>query len=279
MFDQKYIAAVIQLDTNTDYEHNLKAAADFIAEAHARGAKLVTLPENWTYQGDDYLDYAEEMPGGRLATMLSELSTKYNMWIHSGSSSQKNPDPSDHRPYNTSMLFNPKGELVAKYSKVHMFDVDIVGGGSFRESEHKCPGKEIVVYDTNDIGKLGLAICYDLRFPEQFRLMAMEGADVFFNPASFVLMSGKDHWEVLLRARAIENSCYLLAADQCGVKYDGPTYGRSLIIDPWGTVIAKAPDYPCVITGEIDPAFRMKVKKQVITLENRREEVYSLTKV
>ena len=134
MFDQKYIAAVIQLDTNTDYEHNLKAAADFIAEAHARGAKLVTLPENWTYQGDDYLDYAEEMPGGRLATMLSELSTKYNMWIHSGSSSQKNPDPNDHRPYNTSMLFNPKGELVAKYSKVHMFDVDIVGGGSFRES-------------------------------------------------------------------------------------------------------------------------------------------------
>ena len=91
--------------------------------------------------------------------------------------------------------------------------------------------------------------------------MALEGADVFFNPASFVLMSGKDHWEVLLRARAIENSCYLLAADQCGVKYDGPTYGRSLIIDPWGTVIAKAPDYPCVITGEIDPAFRMKVKK------------------
>ena len=154
-----------------------------------------------------------------------------------------------------------------------------MGGGSFRESEHKCPGKEIVVYDTNDIGKLGLAICYDLRFPEQFRLMAMEGADVFFNPASFVLMSGKDHWEVLLRARAIENSCYLLAADQCGVKYDGPTYGRSLIIDPWGTVIAKAPDYPCVITGEIDPAFRMKVKKQVITLENRREDVYSLTKV
>ncbi|MBQ3201784.1 MAG: carbon-nitrogen hydrolase family protein [Clostridia bacterium] len=279
MFDKKYIAACIQLDTNDNYEHNLKCAAELIGEAAGRGAKLITMPENWTYQGHDYRDYAEDMPGGRTCTMLSELAKKYNMWIHSGSSSQKNPNPEDPRPLNTSMLINPNGELVAKYTKVHMFDVDIIGGGSFRESESKCPGNEIVVYDTKEVGKLGLAICYDLRFPEQFRLMAMEGADVFFNPASFVLMSGKDHWEVLLRARAIENSCYLMAADQCGVKYDGPTYGRSIIIDPWGNVIAKAPDYPCVITAEIDPNYRMKVKKQVITLENRREDVYNLSKV
>jgi predicted amidohydrolase len=276
---EKYIAAVIQLDTTTCYEDNLKAAVDFIGEAHARGAKLVTLPENWTYQGDDYLDYAEEMPGGRLGTTLSGMAKKYGMWIHSGSYSEKNPNPADHRPYNASMLFSPKGELVAKYRKVHVFDVDIEGAGAFRESDHKCPGDEIVVYDTKEVGKLGLAICYDLRFPEQFRLMAMEGADVFFNPASFLLMTGKDHWEVILRARAIENSCYLLAGDQCGVKYDGPTYGRSLIIDPWGNVIAKASDKPCVITAEIDPAYRMKVKRQVITLENRREDVYKLTKV
>ena len=106
---EKYIAAVIQLDTTTCYEDNLKAAADFIGEAHARRAKLVTLPENWTYQGNDYLDYAEEMPGGRLATMLSQLSAKYGMWIHSGSSSEKNENPSDPRPHNTSMFFNPKG--------------------------------------------------------------------------------------------------------------------------------------------------------------------------
>lgn len=277
MFD-KYIAAIVQLDTQGNYEDNLKAAAGFIGEAASRGAKLVTLPENWTYQGHDYRDYAEDMPGGRLATMLGDLAKKYNMWIHSGSSSEKNKNPNDPRPYNTSMLFSPKGELVAKYSKIHVFDVDVEGAGSFRESDSKCPGSDIVVYDTNEIGKLGLAICYDLRFPELFRLMALEGADLCFNPSSFLLMTGKDHWETLLRARAIENSCYIMGADQCGVKYDGPTYGRSIIIDPWGNVIAKAPDYPCVITAEIDHSYRMRVKKQVITLENRREDVYSLTK-
>ena len=163
---EKYIAAVIQLDTTTCYEDNLKAAADFIGEAHARRAKLVTLPENWTYQGNDYLDYAEEMPGGRLATMLGQLSAKYGMWIHSGSSSEKNENPSDPRPHNTSMLFNPKGELVAKYRKVHASDMDVAGAHAYRESDHKCPGKEIVVYDTKEVGKLGLSICYDLRFPE-----------------------------------------------------------------------------------------------------------------
>lgn len=278
MFEKKYVAAVIQLDTNEHYEENLKAAADFIGEASARQAKLVTLPENWTYQGNDYRDYAEEMPGGRLATMLSELAVKYNMWIHSGSSSEKNENSADPRPHNTSMLFNPKGELVAKYRKIHASDMDVAGAHAYRESDHKCPGKDIVVYDTKEIGKLGLSICYDLRFPELFRLMAMDGADLFFVPSSFYLMTGKDHWDILLQSRAIENSCYLMAGGQCGVKYDGPTYGRSLIIDPWGNIIAKASDKPCVITAEIDPDYRMKVKKQVITLENRREDVYKLFK-
>lgn len=277
MIKEKFIAAVVQLDTTTDYEHNMKCAEEFLAEAHSRGAKLVTFPENWTYQGDDYLDYAEEMPGGRLASMLSDAAKKYGMWIHSGSSSEKNPDPNDHRPYNTSMLFAPNGDLVAKYSKLHCFDVNVEGAGAFKETDHKCPGKKIVVYETGEVGKLGFSICYDMRFPELYRIMALEGAEIFFAPSSFLLMTGKDHWDVLLRARAIENSCYMLAGGQCGVKYDGPTYGRSLIVDPWGTVIAKAPDYPCVITAEIDPGFRMKVKRQVLTLENRRPDVYTLS--
>lgn len=276
---EKYIAAVIQLDTNTCYEENLKAAADFIGEAHSYGAKLVTLPENWTYQGDDYRDYAEEMPGGRLFSMLSALAVKYNLWIHSGSSSEKNENPDDPRPHNTSMLINPKGELAAKYRKIHASDMDVAGAHAYRESDHKCPGNKIMVYDTQEVGKLGLSICYDLRFPELFRLMAMEGAEVFFVPSSFYLMTGKDHWDTLLQARAIENSCYLLAGAQCGVKYDGPTYGRSLIIDPWGNIIAKASDKPCVITAPIDPEYRLKVKKQVVTLENRRQDVYQLNKV
>lgn len=273
--NQHYLAGVVQLDTNESYTENLRIACELIAEGAARGAKLVTLPENWTYQGHDYADYAEEMPGGNLFRTLAELAQKHSVWIHSGSSSEKNPAPADHRPLNTSMLINPRGELIAKYTKIHGFNVDVEGAGAFRERDHKKPGDEIVVADT-ELGKLGLSICYDMRFPELYRLMAMEGAEIFFAPSSFLLMTGKDHWEVLLRARAIENSCYMLAAGQCGVKYDGPTYGRSLIVDPWGNVIAQASDKPCVITGEIDLDYREKIKRQVLTLENRREDVYSL---
>ncbi len=273
---RKYLAGVIQLDTTECYEENLKNAQELIVEGAARGAKIVALPENWTYQGSDYLDYVEDMPDGRLFKMLSSLARKYSIWIHSGSSSEKNPVHSDHRPFNTTMLISPEGELVCKYRKIHVFDVDVKGAGAFRESDHKKPGDRIVVYDTKEIGKLGLSICYDMRFPEQYRLMALQGAEVFFAPSSFLLMTGKDHWEVLLRARAIENSCYMIAPGQCGVKYDGPTYGRSLIVDPWGNVIAKASDKPCVITGEIDMDYRMKVKEQILTIENRREDIYSL---
>lgn len=276
MIKEKYIAAVAQLDTTDDYEHNLKCAAEFIEEAHSRSAKLISFPENWTYQGDDYADYAEKMPGGRLASMMSAYAEKYGMWIHSGSSSEINSDPDDSRPYNTSMVFDPQGKLIAKYSKIHCFDVNVDGAGVFRESDHKKPGDKIVTCETNDIGKLGLSICYDIRFPEQYRLMAMDGAEVMFAPSSFVLMTGKDHWEILLRARAVENSCYMLAGAQCGVKYDGPTYGRSLIVDPWGIVVAEASDYPCVITAEIEPDFRKRVKSQLLSLENRRDDVYTL---
>lgn len=273
----KYIAGVIQIDTQGDYNENLRVAKELIAEGADRGAKVVALPENWSYQGHDYLQYAEDIPGGNVFNELAKLAVKHNIWIHGGSISQKGSD--DPRPYNTTMLINPKGELVAKYNKIHVFDVDVINAGSYRESDIKKPGNDIVVVDTDELGKIGLSICYDIRFPEMYRLMALEGAEIFVAPASFLLMTGKDHWETLLRARAIENSCYMLAPGQCGVKYDGPTYGRSMIIDPWGNVIATASDKPCVITGEIDLEYRLKIKKQVITLENRREDVYSLKRI
>lgn len=270
----KYIAAIAQIDTQGDYDENLRVAESLIREAALRGASLVALPENWAYQGHDYLQYAEEMPGGNVFKLLSRLARELNIWIHSGSISQKNP--SDPRPWNTTMLIDPEGELRAKYNKIHVFDVDVENAGTFRESDSKKPGDEMVVFDTKDIGKLGLSICYDIRFPELYRLMAMEGAEVFFAPSSFLLMTGKDHWEPILKARAIENSCYMIAPCQCGVKYDGPTYGRSMIIDPWGIVIAVASDKPCVITAEIDMDYRQKVKRQLLTLENRRNDVYTL---
>ncbi len=274
--NRKFIAAIAQMDTNRDHDENAKTACELIDEAHARGASVVSFAENWTYQGEEYVHWAEEIPEGPTFRYLSERAKKYGMWIHTGSYSEINPDPSDGRPFNTSCVINPKGEIVAKYRKIHVFDADLEGAGSYRESDEKKPGEEIVVADAGELGKWGLSICYDVRFPEQYRIMAMEGADILFIPASFMLMSGKDHWETLLRARAIENSCYVIAADQIGKKWDGPTYARSMIVDPWGNVIAKAPDDVCVITAEIDIEYRLRMKRQVITLENRRPDVYTL---
>ena len=270
----RYIAAAVQLDTREDWAANLASAKELIREAASRGAKIVALPENWTYQGHDYLDYAEDMPGGRVCGELFCLAKELGIWIHSGSFSQKSAE--DKRPSNTTMLIDPQGKIVAKYDKMHVFDVDVEDAGSFRESDSKKPGDEMVVADT-ELGRLGLSICYDVRFPELYRLMALAGAEVFFVPASFLLRTGKDHWEPLLKARAIENSCYVIAPCQCGVKYDGPTYGRSLIIDPWGTSIAAASERPCVITAEIDLDFRKKVARQLLTLENIRRDVYTLS--
>ncbi len=273
---RKYLAAIAQMDTGRDHEANARTACELIDEAHARGASVVCFSENWTYQGEEYVHWAEEIPGGPTFRYLAEKAKAYGMWIHAGSYSEINPDPNDERPFNTSIVINPKGEMAAKYRKIHVFDADLEGAGSYRESDEKKPGSEIVVADAGELGKWGLSICYDIRFPELYRIMAMEGADVLLAPSSFMLMSGKDHWEALLKARAIENSCYVIAPAQIGKKWDGPTYGRSMIVDPWGNVIARAPDSVCVITAEIDLDYRMRMKRQVITLENRRPDVYTL---
>lgn len=272
----RFIAAIAQVNTGRDYQANLKSACELIDEAVARGASLVCFSENWAYQGEEYRDYAQEIPGGEVFNILAAKAKEHNIWIHAGSYSEKNPDPDDPRPLNTTVIIDPQGNCVSKYTKIHVYDADLEGAGSYRESEEKKPGNEIVVTDAGKLGKWGMSICYDIRFPEMYRIMAMEGADILFAPSSFMLMSGKDHWEVLLRARAIENSCYVIAADQVGMKWDGPTYGRSLIVDPWGNVIAKAPDKACVITAEIDLDYRMRMKRQLITLENRRPDVYTL---
>ena len=176
-------------------------------------------------------------------------------------------------------MINPQGELAARYRKLHPFDVVIPNGPEHRESRQVCPGREIVTVDTGEVGKLGLAICYDLRFGELFRLMALEGAQILLEPANFTMPTGKDHWEVLLRARSIENGCYVLAPAQCGQKPDFQAYGNAMIVDPWGTVIARASDRTQVVTAEIDLDYVAQVRRQLFTLENRREDVYSLRPV
>lgn len=271
---ERYFAAAIQMDSTDDKAHNLQEAAHWIGEAASRGAKLIALPEQMNYIGKTPEENAEEIPGGETFCRMAQLARQYGVWLHCGSIFERAADGT--RPCNTTMVIAPDGGLAAKYSKLHMFDVVIQDGPSIRESEHVRPGDKIVTVDAGDTGCLGLSICYDIRFGEIYRLMALAGAQVFVVPANFTMQTGKDHWEALLRARAIENGCYVIAPGQCGKKPRFQAYGKSIIVDPWGDVVAKASDKPGIIMAELDPDYLERVRRQVFTLENRRPDVYRL---
>ncbi len=271
---KKFLAAVVQMNSQQDKEKNLADAAAFLEEAAAKGAKFVIFPEGMDYCGPDTAANAEKIPEGETFQKLSALAAKHKIWVHCGSIHEVNE--SDSRPYNTSFVLNPSGKLVAVYRKIHLFDVNVVDGPSIRESDRVCPGNEIVTVDTGEIGHLGLSICYDMRFGELYRLMTLRGANILCVPACFNLVTGKDHWEPILRTRAIENGCYVIAPGQIGVKPSMPTYGKSMIIDPWGNVVARASDRPCVIMAEIDLDYAESVRKQTYTLDNRRTDRYEL---
>ena len=270
----KFIAAAVQMDSQDDKNANLAAAEGYIREAAARGASLVVLPESMNYIGRDMAGEAETIPGGPTFRKMADLARELGIWLEAGSIYESNPeDPA--RPFNTTFLVRPDGTLAAKYAKLHPFDVVLPNGVTSRESDRVCPGKAIETAET-ELGKLGMAICYDVRFGEMFRIMALEGAKIFAVPANFTVNTGKDHWEVLVRARAIENECYVIAPNQMGKKPRFTAYGNSLIVDPWGTVIARASDKPGVITTEIDLDYVTKVRQSTFTLDNRRPDVYEL---
>ena len=270
----KFTVAVLQLDSQDDVQKNLDTVVSFIEEAAARGAKLITMPESMNYVGLDNAGHAEEIPEGPTFQLMSEQAKKYGVWLHCGSIYEKNPN--DPRPFNSTMVIDPRGNLAAKYHKIHPFDVVIPNGPVNRESERICPGDEIVTVDTGEVGHLGLSICYDMRFAEMYRIMALEGAQILLMPADFTMPTGKDHWETILRTRAIENGCYVVAPAQYGVKPKFQAYANSLVVDPWGNVIARASNHPQVITAEIDLDYLQQVRRQIFTLENRRPDVYSL---
>lgn len=270
----KFIAAAVQMDSQDDKNANLAAAEGYIREAAARGASLVVLPESMNYIGRDMAGEAETIPGGPTFRKMADLARELGIWVEAGSIYESNPeDPA--RPFNTTFLVRPDGTLAAKYAKLHPFDVVLPNGVTSRESDRVCPGKAIETAET-ELGKLGMAICYDVRFGEMFRIMALEGAKIFAVPANFTVNTGKYHWEVLVRARAIENECYVIAPNQMGKKPRFTAYGNSLIVDPWGTVIARASDKPGVITTEIDLDYVTKVRQSTFTLDNRRPDVYEL---
>ena len=266
-----YLAGIIQMDSTADPDGNLERI-DLLAEkAAGLGARLISLPETANVITVEASSHAETIPGPT-TERLAALARRLGLWVHGGSLWEKSGGP---KPWNTSVMINPEGELTTRYRKLHLFDVEVLNGPSVRESALISPGGEIVLTETG-LGRFGFTICYDLRFPELFRLLALAGAEVIFMPACFTEATGRAHWESLLRARAIENGCYILAAAQCGRKPKYQAHGHSLAVSPWGEITACLPEGEGLIMAEIDLEAVKLARQQIPGLANRREDVYCL---
>ncbi len=264
--------ALVQMNSRDDYDANLREASRLLDAAAAEGADLAALPEMFTYLGpsSEHARIAEPIPGPA-TELLSSLAARHRMYVLGGSLLERLPGES--RLSNTSTLFDRAGTLIARYRKLHLFDVDLPGQAPYRESATVAAGEEIVSTDT-EFGRVGLTICYDLRFPELYRALASQGAETIFVPAAFTLHTGKDHWEVLLRARAIENQAYVLAPAQVGSHPPGrECYGNSLVVDPWGTAIARAPNRVSVTLATLDRVYLKQVRRELPALAHRRRDL------
>jgi predicted amidohydrolase len=265
-------AAAVQLNSKGDVARNLEVAERLVRDAAVDGAELIALPEKWNVLGgpDVLLEGAEAIDGPTVSAVRSWAN---ELGVHLVAGSFAERVPGRERLGNTSLLIGPDGEVEAVYRKIHMFDVD-VGGVAYRESEHEEPGDEIVVGHAGDL-PVGLTVCYDVRFPELYRILAVRGARLITVPSAFTLHTGKDHWEVLLRARAIENQVFVLAPGQVG---EAPphyhSYGRSMIVDPWGVALATAPDEECFIAADLDLAAQERIRASLPSLANRRPHAY-----
>ncbi len=266
--------ALVQTDATDDVGSNVAQAAELADRAAAAGARLVALPEYLQYRGGDagYRASARPVPG-ETTEPFAEVARRRGAWILIGSVAEASDDPV--RPYNTSVLLDPTGAIAATYRKIHLFDVAVDAGPVDTESARVRPGDAPVCADIDGV-RVGLSICYDLRFPELYRSLALAGAEVLTVPANFTERTGRDHWEVLLRARAIENGAYVLAPSQIGGPPGSPAYGRSMIVDPWGTVVAQAPDRVGIITADIETDRVAAVRRQIPSMANRRPETYRL---
>jgi deaminated glutathione amidase len=265
--------ALIQLDARDDVEANIAAAVGLAEDAARGGARLVALPEYLQYRGTDdgFRSSARPIPGPHTEP-FSEVARRHGAWILVGSAAEVSPDPA--RPFNTSALIAPDGSVAAVYRKVHLFDVDVDAGPVDTESARVTAGDRLVTTDV-DGAIVGLSICYDLRFPELYRSLALAGAQILTVPSAFTAHTGRDHWEVLLRARAIENAAYVLAPSQIGGPPGQAAYGHAVVIDPWGTVVAQAPDVVGIIRAELDLERVASIRRQIPVLANRRPDAYA----
>jgi predicted amidohydrolase len=262
--------AAVQLNSNGDKARNLAAAERLVRAAAADGAELVALPEKWNLLagGEETLAGAEPLDGPSLSAARG-WARELGVHLLAGSIGES----AGEKARNTSVLIGTDGEDLAVYRKVHMFDVD-AGGVSYRESEHEQAGEELVTAEVGGIG-VGLSVCYDLRFPELYRILALRGARLITVPAAFTMATGRDHWEVLLRARAIEDQVFVLAPDQTGAAPPHfSSYGRSMIVDPWGVVLATAADGECFVAADLDLAAQERIRSELPSLANRRPSAY-----
>jgi predicted amidohydrolase len=259
------------MTSTDDLAGNLAVARALVEEAARAGAEWVTLPENFAYLRREGTRFpCAQGLDGEIVGSLCEMAKRHRIWLLGGSFPEALP--ADERIYNTSVMISPEGQVEAVYRKIHLFDVDLSdrGGARLQESASIAPGQDVVVART-PFGGVGLSICYDLRFPELYRELSARDVRFLAVPSAFTRETGKDHWEVLLRARAIENQCFVLAPAQWGQHSpDRASHGRALIIDPWGVVLATAPDRPCAIWADCDLAHQDRIRAALPALKHRR---------
>lgn len=265
------VVAAVQLSSQDDVESNLEDCRSLVRVAVERGARVVVLPENFAYLGPETgkRRIAERLGDAEapIQQTLATLAKAHGIAIVAGGMPEKSEDP--NRPFNTCAVFDSSGSIVARYRKIHLFDVDLPDGSSLRESEATAAGTEPIIAEIHGF-RFGLSVCYDLRFPELYRRLVERGADVLVVPAAFTLLTGKDHWHVLLRARAIENQCWVIAAAQIGRHPKGrSTYGHTLVVDPWGTIVTESSDRVGVISAEIDRSELARVRDALPCLKHR----------
>lgn len=263
--------AALQMTSSHSVAENLKTVETWVGTASERGVNCVLLPENFAFMGKvetDKIAIAESFGTGPIQSFLSQVAKKCNLWLIGGTLPIRCDDL--QRVTATTLVFNPEGQCVARYDKIHLFDVEIDHTEAHLESRSVYPGKEVVNL-TTPFAKLGLTVCYDLRFPELYRTLFNQGVEVFMVPSAFTQKTGEAHWEILLRARAIENFCYVVAANQSGVHTNGrTTFGHSMIVDPWGKVLDILPSGEGLVMADIDLSYLKDIRRRFPVMAHQR---------
>ena len=272
--------ALCQMNVIDNKEENLKKAISMIKTASKMDADLIILPEmfNCPYENEKFIEYSEEAENSYTLNLISKIASEEKKYILAGSIPEKEATSTSERIYNTSFMFNPDGKIIAKHRKMHLFDIDVKGKIYFKESDTLNAGNQITIAETS-FGKIGIGICYDIRFPELARLMALEGADILCYPGAFNLTTGPAHWEMLFRARACDNQVFTIGvAPALDKNANYNSYGHSLIVNPWGEILSSASFEEELIIAEIDLNEIKKVREELPLLKNRRKDIYNLEK-